>query len=71
MIYDEEARRNGWTVSETDPGYLTKTVKYKNCTIIIERPILNPAEQKKREEQVSRGLATVLRDYKLEKEGKL
>lgn len=73
MIFDEEARRNGWTISETKPGYATKTMKYENCTIIVNRPILSPEEQKKREEEVSLGLAMVLRDYVLrkEREGKL
>ena len=73
MIYDEEARRNGWTVSETKPGYATKTMQYKNCTIIVNRPILSQEEQKKREDEVSEGLALVLRDYVLRKkrEGKL
>ena len=73
MIYDEEARRNGWTVSETKPGYATKTMQYKNCTIIVNRPILSPEEQKKREDEVSEGLALVLRDYvsRKKREGKL
>ena len=73
MIYDEEAKRNGWTISETKPGYATKTMKYENCTIIVNRPILSPEEQKKREEEVSLGLAMVLRDYvaRKEREGKL
>ena len=73
MIYDEEARRSGWTVSETKPGYATKTMQYQNCTIIVNRPILSPEEQKKREDEVSEGLALVLRDYVLRKkrEGKL
>ena len=68
MIYDEEAIKNGWTISETKPGYATKTVQYKNCTIIINRPILTPDEQKKREEEVSLGLAMAYRDYALRKE---
>ena len=73
MIYDEEARRNGWIVSETKPGYATKTMQYKNCTIIVNRPILSPEEQKKREDEVSEGLALVLRDYvsRKKREGKL
>ena len=73
MIYDEEAKKNGWTISETKPGYATKTLKFENCTVIVNRPILSPEEQKKREEEVGNGLAMVLRDYKLrkEREGKL
>ena len=68
MIYDEEARKNGWTISETDPGYATKTMQHGNCTIIVNRPILSPAEQKKREEEVAEGLARALRDYVWRKE---
>ena len=73
MIYDEEAKKNGWTISETKPGYATKILKFENCTVIVNRPILSPEEQKKREEEVGNGLAMVLRDYKLrkEREGKL
>ena len=73
MIYDEEARKNGWTISETKPGYATKTLKFENCTVIVNRPILTPAEQKKREEEVALGIAMVYRDYiaRKEREGKL
>ena len=73
MIYDEEAKKNGWTVSETKPGYATKTLKFENCTVTVNRPILSPDEQKKREEEVSRGLAMVLRDYvaRKEREGRI
>ena len=63
MIYDEEAKKNGWTISETKPGYATKTLKFENCTVIVNRPILTPVEQKKREEEIADGLALVLRDY--------
>lgn len=68
MIFDEEARKNGWAISETKPGYATKTMQYKNATIIVNRPILSPAEQKKREEEVSEALAYALRDYVRRKE---
>ena len=54
---------NAWTVSETKPGYRTKTLQYGSCTIIINRPILEPEEQKKREQQVCRGVELGLRDY--------
>lgn len=52
-----------WTTSESSPGYRTKTVQFGNCTIIIERPILTPAEQAKREAQVKSTLERALRDY--------
>ena len=59
---------NEWNVSETRPGYRTKTLKYGNCTIIINRPILEPEERKKREQQVCKGVELGLRDYILRKE---
>lgn len=33
-------------------GYRTKVIKVGNCTCEINRPILTPEEQKRREEQV-------------------
>ena len=63
MIYDEEAKKNGWTISETKPGYATKTLKFENCTVIVNRPILSPEEQKKREEELRKNLERALRDY--------
>lgn len=39
-------------------GYRTKVVKYGNHTIEINRPILTPAEQAKREEEVRQVLRT-------------
>lgn len=57
-----------WTISESKPGYRTKTVQHGNCTIIIERPILAPAEQAKREAQVKATLERALRDYILRTE---
>ena len=44
-----------WT-TEVHPGYRTKTIKVGNCTIEINRPILTPEEQKKREDQVIEAL---------------
>lgn len=41
-----------WKESETNPGYLVKTVKIDNCTVEILRPIMTEAERKKREKQV-------------------
>lgn len=37
-------------------GYRTKVIKHGNCTIEINRPILSPAEQAKREEAVIQAL---------------
>jgi hypothetical protein len=67
MIDNEETRKNEWTPSETAPGYLTKTIQRGNFTIIINRPILSPAEQAKREAQVVRDLELALRNYVREK----
>lgn len=67
MINNEETRKNEWTPSETAPGYRTKTIQHGNFTIIINRPILSPAEQAKREAQVVRDLELALRSYVREK----
>lgn len=63
MIENEESRKNGWTRSETKPDYLTKIIKYNNCTITINRPILTQEEQKKRETQVTKKLEFALSNY--------
>ena len=40
-----------WT-TDVHEGYRTKVLKVGNCTIEINRPILAPEEQKRREGQV-------------------
>ena len=40
-----------WT-TDVHEGYRTKVLKVGNCTIEINRPILPPEEQKRREGQV-------------------
>lgn len=42
---------NVW-VTNVHEGYRTKLLKVGNCTIEINRPILTPEEQKRREDQV-------------------
>ena len=37
-------------------GYRTKVLKVGNCTIEVNRPILTPEEQKRREDQVIEAL---------------
>jgi hypothetical protein len=44
-----------WTTSVHE-GYRTKVMKVGNCTIEINRPILTPEEQKRREAQVIEAL---------------
>ena len=39
-------------VTDVHEGYRTKLLKVGNCTIEINRPILTPEEQKRREDQV-------------------
>ena len=63
MEYSEE-----WTLSEERPGYHFKTMKHKNCTINVYRPILAPEEASKRERQVVHVLETTMRDYLRRKE---
>lgn len=38
------------------PGYRTKVVRVGNCTVEINRPLLDAEEQAKREEQVKQAL---------------
>ena len=45
----------GW-VTGINEGYRTKTIKYGNCTIEINRPILTDEERLKREEEIRRAL---------------
>lgn len=44
-----------WT-TDVHEGYRTKVLKVVNCTIEINRPILTPEEQKRREDQVIEAL---------------
>lgn len=44
-----------WTTN-VYKGYRTKVIKVGNCTIEINRPILTPDEQKRREAQVIEAL---------------
>ena len=46
---------DGWSVGHHN-GYYTKTIKVGNCTVEINRPILTPEEQKRREDQVIEAL---------------
>lgn len=50
--------------------YTTKTIQYGACTIIIQRPILTPAERAKREKQVQANLESTLKDHYIRKERK-
>lgn len=44
-----------WT-TDVHEGYRTRVIKVGNCTIEINRPILTPEEQKRREDQVIEAL---------------
>ena len=44
-----------WTTNVHE-GYRTKVLKVGNCTIEINRPILTPEEQKRREDRVIEAL---------------
>ena len=44
-----------WT-TDVHEGYRTRVMKVGNCTIEINRPILTPEEQKRREDQVIEAL---------------
>ena len=43
-------------VTDIHPGYRTKVIQVGNVTIEINRPILSPEEQAKREENVIQAL---------------
>ena len=42
--------------TDVHEGYRTKVLKVGNCTIEINRPILTPEEQKRREDRVIEAL---------------
>lgn len=42
--------------TDVHAGYRTKVIKVDNCTIEINRPILTPEEQKRREDRVIEAL---------------
>ena len=46
-----------WTTGVRD-GYRTKVIQVGNCTVEINRPILTPEEQSKREASVIQALKT-------------
>ena len=46
---------NEWR-TDVHEGYRTKVLKVGNCTIEINRPILTPEEQKRRENEVIEAL---------------
>lgn len=49
---------DGWVTGITE-GYRTKIIKYGNCTIEINRPILTAEERQKREAEVIRALSNL------------
>ena len=42
--------------TDVHEGYRTKIIKVGNCTAEVNRPILTPGEQKRREQQVIEAL---------------
>ena len=55
----------GWRTGYHD-GYYTKTIKTKNATIEINRPILTEEERKKREASVILALTAIARNMTLQ-----
>lgn len=54
----------GYTLIEKDgEQYYSKTIRYGNCTIIINRPVLTPEERKKREDYIAEVAGRVLSEY--------
>lgn len=54
---------NEWIESQTRPGYREKTIQRGDATIIIRRPILDGAEQAKREKRAVETLGPVMNNY--------
>jgi hypothetical protein len=52
-----------WKLSETCPGYREKTIQRGAATIIIRRPVLDGAEQAKREKRAKETLGRVMNNY--------
>ena len=46
-----------WIKSAKHPGYIEKTIKRGNCTIVLYRPTLTESEKHRREEAVKAALA--------------
>lgn len=42
--------------TDVHEGYRTRTIRVGNCTVEINRPILTPEEQRRRENQVIEAL---------------
>ena len=53
------AEQSGVWVTGIQEGYRTKTIRVGNCTVHIHRPILDPAEQVKREDEVRRAILSL------------
>ena len=53
------AEQSGVWDTGIQEGYRTKTIRVGNCTVHIHRPILDPAEQAKREDEVRRAILTL------------
>ena len=51
-------------VTDIHPGYRTKFIKVNNATIEINRPILTPEEQGRREARVIEALKSIGKELK-------
>lgn len=52
----------GWTPSETHPGYIEKSIKHGAACIVIYRPILSEAEAAKAQSKTRTALEGVMRE---------
>ena len=59
----KEETMDGWIISQTRPGYREKTIQSGAATLVIFRPILDPEELTRKENQTRTALAGVMRDY--------
>jgi hypothetical protein len=63
---------NGEWVTGIEPGYMTKIMHYKDATIYVNKPILTPEQEAKRDaaivEALSRFIPEMIRVENLRKE---
>ena len=54
---------DAWTPSEEEPGYMVKTVVYRNVTINLYAPILEPEERERRARKCLDAIAPIAAPY--------
>ena len=52
-----------WSTSETNPGYIEKTITHGAATIVLLRPVLSGAAAEKAKEKARVALESVMREH--------